>query len=142
MAQRIPGAHQALKMREVKFPGIAFHSNVHLYRSCIEEGQHEKVQFKIKKLQSDQGCEIYVERCYKETNTRKLSSDVKDLILTNKVVLLKGEAGAGKSSVVTKLIQRWAEGEEAEDISCILFLSAGSEGKLSLYSTLWDGHND
>ena len=94
-AQRIPRASKALKMREVKFPGIAFHSNVHLYRSCIKEGQHEKVQFKIKKLESDQGCEIYVERCYKETNTGKQTSDVKDLMLTNKVVLLKGEAGAG-----------------------------------------------
>ena len=142
LVQRIPGAHKALKMREVKFPGIAFHSNVHIYRSCIKEGQHEKIQFKIKKLESDHGNEIYVERCYKETNTGELTSDVKDLILTNKVVLLKGEAGAGKSSVVTKLIQRWAEGNKAEDICCILFLSAGSEGRLSLYRILWDGHND
>ena len=142
LAQRIPGAQHALKMREVKFPGIAFHSNAYVYKSCIKEGQHEKVQFKIKKLESDHGCEIYVERSYKETETGKQTSDVKDLILKNKVVLLKGEAGAGKSSVVTKLIQRWAEGKEAEDISCILFLSAGSEGKLSLYRILWDGHND
>ena len=57
-------------------------------------------------------------------------------------VLLKGEAGAGKSSVVAKLIQRWAEGEEAKDVSCMLFLAAGSRGKISLQRIVWDSHHD
>ena len=142
LAQMVPGAQKSLKTRGAKFPGIVFHSNVQRYRSSINDGQHSKVQFKIEKLQSDQGREIYVERSYKNTNTGQTTSDVKDLLLLDRVVLLKGEAGAGKSSVVTKLIQRWAEGEEAEDISCILFLSAGSQGKLSLQRTIWDGNLD
>ena len=140
LAALIPGALQSIKGQGMKFPGIVFHSNVQTYRSSIMKGQHEKVQFKIKKLQSDSGHEIYVERCYRETSTGKTTSSVKDLLLPNRVVLLKGESGSGKSSVATKLIQRWAKGEEAEDISCILFLSAGSEGRLSLQRILWDGN--
>ena len=67
---------------------------------------------------------------------------VRDLLQPNKVVLLKGEAGSGKSSVATKLMQRWAGAEEKEDIACMLFLSAGSEGKLSLERMIWDGNQD
>ena len=152
LAQMIPGAQQALKKREEKFPSIVFHSNIQRYRLSIKDQHHEKIRFKIKKLESVQGREIYVERKYKstkteeteteteETETEETTSDVRDLLLENKVVLLKGEAGSGKSSVTTKLIQRWAEGEEAEDQACMLFLSAGSEGKVSLQRILWDGH--
>ena len=68
LAQMIPGAQQNMKKQGVKFPGIAFHSNAQTYRSCIKDGLHEKVQFKIEKLQNDWGQEIYVERSYKETN--------------------------------------------------------------------------
>ena len=42
--------------------------------------------------------------------------------------------------MVTKLVQGWAEGEEAENLACVLFLSAGSEGKVALQRALWDGH--
>ena len=117
LAQMVPGAQQALKMGKVKFPGIAFHLNVQTYRSLIKDGQHEKVEFKIRKLQSDSGREIYVERCYKEAKTGKITSSVNDLLLPNRVVLLKGEAGSGKSSVTTKLIKRWTEEEAGGKIS-------------------------
>ena len=142
LAQMIPGGQQSLKSLGVKFTGIVFHSNVQTYRSCIKDGLHEKVQFKIEKLQSDQRREIYVERSFRETSTGKTTTAVKDLLLPNRIVLLKGEAGAGKSSVVSKLIQRWAEREEAEDISCILFLTAGSEERVSLQRIIWDGNRD
>ena len=141
LAKMIPsGLLQFLNNRHVIFPGIAFHSNIHTFKSCIKDGKHQKVQFKIEKLQSDQGQEIYVERSYLEIGTDNKTSEVGDLLLPNRVVLLKGEAGAGKSSVTTKLIQRWAEGKEAEDIACMLFLSAGSDGKLSLQQSVWDGN--
>ena len=65
-----------------------------------------------------------MERCYKETNTGKQTSDVKDLILTNKVVLLKGEAGAGKSSLVTAM-QRWSRFLEVETLT--INLDPGAE---------------
>ena len=132
LAEMIPGGLQSLKKQGMKFPGIAFHSNVQTLKSHIKDGHHQKIQFKIVKLQSYQGREIYVERSYKETNTGKTTSTVKDLLLPNRVFLLKGEAGAGKSSVVTKLIQRWAEGEEAKGLACILFFSAGGGRMVSL----------
>merc|ERR1712173_307879 len=102
LATLIPGALQSIKVQGMKFPGIVFHSNVQTYRSSILKGQHEKVQFKIEKLASDRGQEIYVERQYRETNTGKITLAVKDLLLPNRIVLLKGEAGSGKSSVATK----------------------------------------
>ena len=101
------------------------HSKIQKFRACIKNGQHEKIQPRIERLKQSKeekarsvgGREIYVERRFKETNTEKLTSSVRDLLLPNKVVLLKGEAGAGKSSVVTKLVQRWAEGEEADRVA-------------------------
>ena len=118
LARMIPGAMQSLGKSELKFPGVAFFSNVEAYRTSIQDGQHEKIEFKITKLQSIAGREIFVERRFQETATGKTTMSVRDLLQPNKVVLLKGEAGSGKSSVATKLMQRWADGEEKEDIAC------------------------
>ena len=119
----IPGLSSSYQMPAASFNSNGFHTKVQKFRSCIESGQHEKIQFKIQRLQSLGGREIYVERSYKESNTEERTSSVNDILLPDKTVLLKGEAGAGKSSVASKLIQRWAEGEEAKDLACILFLS-------------------
>ena len=109
---------------------------------CIKNGQHEKVQSKNKKLESIKGHDIYVQRSFREKDSPNKTSAIEDLLQQKKTVLLKGEAGAGKSSVLAKLIQSWAEGEEAKDISCMLFLAAGSRGKISLQRIVWDGHYD
>ena len=143
-AQLIPGGVQSMKLKtpELKFPGISFLVNLHRYRFCIRDGHHEKVEFKIERLQSKCGHEIYVERCYSDSNTGERTSSIKDLLLANKVVLLKGGAGAGKSSVVTKLIKRWADGEIVDSVSIVLFLTAGSDREVALQRIIWDGNND
>ena len=98
LAHMIPGATQSLKKQDPKFPGIAFFSNVETYRSSIRDSQHEKIEFKIEKLQSKEGREVYVERCFQETATGNETLFTRDLLRPNQVVLLKGEAGSGKSS--------------------------------------------
>ena len=67
------------------------------------------------------GKEIYVERSYRESNTGEAFLDMKNILWPNRVVLLKGSAGSGKSSVATKLIKRWAEGEEVTSAACVFF---------------------
>ena len=116
--------------------------NILSYKLCIKNGQHEKVQSKNKKLESIKGHDIYVQRSFREKDSPNKTSAIEDLLQQKKTVLLKGEAGAGKSSVLAKLIQSWAESEEAKDISCMLFLAAGSRGKISLQRIVWDGHYD
>ena len=89
LARMTPGARRSMKNLELKFPGISFHSNLQRYRSRIKGGQHEKVEFKINQLQSKCGREIYVERRYKETKTGQHATSILDLVLPNRVVLLK-----------------------------------------------------
>ena len=45
------------------------HSKIQKFRACIKNGQHEKIQPRIEKLNSVVGREIYVERRFKETST-------------------------------------------------------------------------
>ena len=142
LAGLVPALSASLKSSADTCAAKEFHRKVQKYRNCVKNGQHEKVQFRINKLLSERQHEIYVERSYKETVTHNTTSFAMDLLQRGKTVLLKGEAGSGKSSMTTKLIQRWAEGDEGNNLACILFLSAGSEGKVSLQRILWEGHSD
>ena len=142
LALHVPGALETLALPQANIPARRFYRNVQKYKRSIRNSQHEKIQLKIKKLRGHKGSEVYVERKFKGTTNGKTTSEVRDLMMPNRVVLLKGEAGSGKSSVATKLVQRWSEGEDHNDIVCILFLSAGSLGKVSLQRILWDGHSD
>ena len=72
----------------------------------------------------------------------KEASEVEDLVLEEATTLLKGEAGAGKSSVAAKVVQKWSEGTHMKNITCCLFLAAGSDIKIPLYKIIWDEYSD
>ena len=93
----IPGV-QPFNNFETSFHANQFHSNVQEYRCCLRSGQNERIRFRSEKLQNNDGREIYIDRSFRDTNTGGTTTSVRDLLLPNKVVLLRGEAGAGKSS--------------------------------------------
>ena len=109
------------------------------YRTSVENGNHMKIDDRIKKLGFGNGQEIYLERRFKETGTGR-ETTVEDLVLKTETVLVKGVAGAGKSSVAAKIVQQWAQGIHLKGITCCLFLAAGSEEKIPLIKIIWDEH--
>ena len=124
------------------FPMKNFLMKVNKFRISVLNGEHKKIQDKIRRLENIQGKEIYLERTFEETSTGKILSSIEHLVLDEEVTLLKGEAGGGKSSVVTKAVQRWAEGNHMLGFTCCLFLAAGSEEKIPLYKIIWDEYTD
>ena len=65
-------------------------------------------------------------------------TDIEELMFHDETVLLKGEAGAGKSSLAVKVVQQWTEGEILKNITCFLMLGAGSDNETSLCKIIWD----
>ena len=62
---------------------------------------------KISKLKSVQKHEIYLERRFEETSAGNVLTNIEELMSHDKTVLLKGDAGAGKSSLAAKIVQHW-----------------------------------
>ena len=52
-------------------------------------------------------------------------------------MLLHGRAGAGKSSCLANSVTQWAQGELQPNITCVLFLTAGSDEPIALPQLLW-----
>ena len=97
------------------------------YRIGVKQGKQGRINDKISKLENIHKQEIYLKRNFKETSTGKVTTNVEDLMSTDKIILLKGEAGAGKSSLAAKVVQQWAEGKILKNITCFLMLGAGSD---------------
>ena len=74
--------------------------------------------------------------------TGQITPTVEQLVLEEKTTLLKGEAGAGKSSVAVKVMKDWSERSHMKDITCCLFLAAGSDEKIPLYKIIWDEYSE
>merc|ERR1719158_1061212 len=74
------------------------------YKTSVKNGQHEKVKKRIKKLGFGNIGETFLERRFQEKHTKQESS-IEDLVMKEETVLVKGEAGAGKSSVAAKVMQ-------------------------------------
>ena len=89
-----------------------------------------------------QNKEIYIGRAFKEKKTGRETKQIEDLVLEKKTTLLHGEAGAGKSSEAAKILQQWAEGNIMKNISCCLFLTAGSEVPVPLSRLIWDEYDE
>ena len=128
--------------KPLEFPMKNFYLKINNFRTCIQNGRHQKIQEKIKRLESLQGSEIYVERIMKNSVTGLEMSNTEDIVMELGTSLLKGEAGAGKSSLAAKAVQKWATGHHMKNITCCLFLAAGSEDKIPLYKIVWDEYAD
>ena len=85
------------------------------YRTKVKDGNHEKITKKIKKIISNNGKEVYIERKFKEINTDNDES-LEDLLLKEETVLVKGLAGDGKISIAAKTFQKWAKGNCIKNI--------------------------
>ena len=157
LAKIMPNNNQLLKelyedkigSESLEFPLKNFLLKIRQYRTSVRDGNHSKIQDRLRKLENIHKQEIFVERTFqmlkperKEENTRNKTSDIEKLVLEEPTTLLKGPAGAGKSLVATKVLQRWADGIILKDITCCLFLSTGSEDKIPLNKIIWDEHKD
>ena len=129
-------------IKTLEFPKKDFLLKINQFRTSVKSGDHFKIQEKIQRLENSQNQEIYLERKFRECTTGQVTSEAEDLVLSNATTLLKGEAGAGKSSVAAKAVQQWSVGKHLKDITCCLFLTAGSEIKVPLNKTIWDDYSD
>ena len=168
LAQLLPDSSALVKELESALTGLAdpdfpmkkFLLKMDKYRNSIIAGKHEKVHERIQKLENIEGHEIFVERKFvkisegrkgeeRETDDEyradeiiQGTSKVEDLVLEEESTLLKGRAGAGKSSVSAKTVEQWAEGNHLNDITCCLFLTSGSEKEIPMYKTVWDSYTE
>ena len=76
-------------LQELDFSNKEFLLNIDRYKKCIKDGNHEKIQTRIKKLASAKVEEIYIERKFKETSTGLETSDIEKLVMKDETVLLK-----------------------------------------------------
>ena len=157
LAKMMPNNNQLLKelyedqlgSESLEFPLKGFLLKIRKYRIAVRDGHHKKMQDKLRKLENIHHKEVFVKRSFKQlkpetedNNTEKETLEVENLVLEEATTLLKGPAGAGKSSVATKILQNWADGTILKDITCCLFLAAGSEEKVPLYKIVWDEHKE
>eukprot|EP00092_Neocalanus_flemingeri_P015041 GFUD01016245.1.p1 GENE.GFUD01016245.1~~GFUD01016245.1.p1 ORF type:complete len:913 (+),score=201.86 GFUD01016245.1:85-2823(+) len=152
LAQMMPNNEDLLKeldedlkgTKKFEFPMKEFLLKINRFRTDVKNGKHEKIQTKIKKLENFQSKEIYIPRRFKESNGIEGNQiqDVEKLVLEKKTTLLKGVAGSGKTSVSVKTIQQWAKGEHLKNITCCLFLAAGSDAKIPLFKMVWDTYSE
>ena len=108
------------------------------YRNGVKAGNQLRVHEKIKKLESVNNVEIYLKRRFKEAKSGIEISNIEQLFSHDQTLLLKGEAGAGKSSFAAKVVQQWAEGKLMKDITCFFMLGAGGDEKIPLFKLVWD----
>ena len=114
LAKLLPNSAQLLSQlkedkegrREIDFPQKKFLLAVSHLRTSIKDGQFDKVQDKLRKLEDEKGKEIYLERKFKKSNDGVETDDIEQMILCDEFTLLKGQAGSGKSSVVVKVMQQ------------------------------------
>ena len=95
--------------------------DIRKYRESIRNGQHDKIEEKLKRLKNTHGREIYVGRKYRDVATGSTTSSIEDLLKPNQVTLLHGEAGAGKSSEAAKALKGWAALKKMKEATCCLF---------------------
>ena len=131
-----------LELRVFEFPKKNFLLKIDKFRTTVKDGKHQKVQDRIKRLANLQKSEVYLERKFKDSATGKETSKIEDFVLEDSTTLLQGEAGSGKSSVAAKAMQKWADGQHMKDITCCLFLAAGSEKEIPLCKIVWDEYNE
>ena len=112
------------------------------FKRSIKNGEHSTLQKKIKKLQDFDGKEIFLSRKFMDINTGQEIDDIEKLVLEEKTTLLQGVAGAGKTSVSVKILQQWSEDKILKNITCCLFLVAGSEEKIPLYKIIWGDYKE
>ena len=65
------------------------------FKNSIRNGQHSKIEMRLKKMRNLQKKEIYIRRTYREKNTGRQTKLMEQLFLKEKITLLHGEAGAG-----------------------------------------------
>ena len=110
------------------------------YKEKIRKGHNDKIEERLSKLKY-QNNEIFISRRFKDTENGT-TCDIEKLFTneTNNIVMIVGEAGAGKSSIASKIVKEWAEGDRNEDKECCLFLSASNSNiTLPLNKLIWDG---
>jgi DNA-binding NtrC family response regulator len=135
LAQMLPNSVRVIQeldedltgSKQFEFPMKDFLLNVDKYRTTVKDGQHKKIQDKVRRLENLKKEEIYIKRQFEEELTGQIIPTVEQLVLEEKTTLLKGEAGAGKSSVAVKVMKDWSERSHMKDITCCLFLAAGSD---------------
>ena len=108
------------------------------YQDDIKHRKVEKIEKKLKHLRDDEGNEVYVDRMFKNMKTDTETSDLENLVLSEKTTLLQAVAGGGKSSLCVKLVQEWVAGEKLQDITMCLFIASGSSKKIPLTHIIWD----
>ena len=111
------------------------------YRTCIKDNQNEKIKKKIDKLSNEEGEEIYLNRKLVHATTGEEFSSLEEILVTDRTVLVKAVAGAGKSTFAAMTMQEWSERKILKNITCCLFLAAGSEEKVAMCLQLWDETN-
>ena len=127
--------------KRTKFHQKKFLLAVNALRSAIRIGQLDKVQNKLNRLIDKDGREIYLKRTFKNIRTEAEIQNIETMILNNKITLIKGEAGSGKSSVAVKTIQAWSEGKILNGVNLCFFFSVGSDLKIPLQKLIWGGFN-
>ena len=108
------------------------------YRNGVKQGKQTGVSDQIGHLEDSNNQEIYIERKVREQSTGQETYNLEDLFSHDNTVLLKAEAGAGKSSLSAKIVQRWAQGNILKNITCLLMLRAGSDMKVPLLRIIWE----
>ena len=108
------------------------------YKNSIKNEEHSKIQAKLRRLFNQSSSkEICLERKYLHKRTRENVEEIGKLVMADKTVLLRREAGAGKSSCLAKSVTLWDHGQLLENILCVLFLTAGSDEIIALSKLLW-----
>ena len=59
------------------------------------------------------------------------------MLSSDKVTLVKSDAGGGKSTIAVKIVQQWANESMLKNTTLTLFFSAGSDLKIPLNSLVW-----
>ena len=138
LAKQIPNSTRLIdELRKTKCQGEKFSQAVATLKSLVANDQFDQIKRKLKKLEDDNKEEVYLKRTFKNTQDGVRTTNIEDMMSSDKVTLLKGDAGAGKSTIAVKLMQQWAKKMLLNNTTLTLFFSAGSDMKIPLNRLVW-----